>query len=174
MKTRKNSGRRRWLLLLDVVADDNSRASQHSPAKESVMGTSQDHFAAGGGLSLASGATKQRIVLVDDDALVRGSFESIVKKFGFELVGAFSDGEEIVKSIDNMNPKPDVIVLDERMPKMSGLEATKIIQTKYPQISIVFVSADETVKERARQAGAKIFLKKPVRVRDLVSALNIA
>jgi CheY-like chemotaxis protein len=115
---------------------------------------------------------KRKVVLVDDDALIRSSFQIIMTRFGFEILATMADGRELVDSIDKMNPKPDVIVMDERMPRMSGIEAAKIIRAKYPKISMVFVSADESAKEEAKRAGAKVFLKKPVRIGDLVYALN--
>lgn len=115
---------------------------------------------------------KKRVVIVDDDTLVRSIFARILSTHGFEIVASLSDGEAIIKSLDQMTMMPDIIVLDERMPKMSGVEASKIIRSKYPNISIVFVSADESAKERAKSAGANAFLFKPVNSKDLVFTLN--
>jgi two-component system, response regulator, stage 0 sporulation protein F len=117
---------------------------------------------------------KKRVVVVDDDPLVRSTFENIVKRLGFEILASMRDGQEIVDSIDGMKTKPDVIILDERMPRLTGIETAKIIHSKYPEISIVFVSADETARKGAKEAGAGIFLKKPITVGDLNFALNSA
>lgn len=115
---------------------------------------------------------KKRIALVDDDIFVRSMFETILASHGFDIVGSMSDGSEIVESIDKMDPIPDVILLDERMPRMSGVEACKIIHAKHPSITIVFLTADESVTERAKEAGASAFLFKPVSVAQLICAMN--
>jgi two-component system, response regulator PdtaR len=114
----------------------------------------------------------KRIIVVDDDHGIRNMLQNILKIKGFEVSASFSDGAELVELIDEVDPKPDVILLDERMPRMSGTEASQIIHERYPSISIVFVSADETAKERAKQTGAVAFLKKPVSVADLISLIN--
>jgi CheY-like chemotaxis protein len=120
------------------------------------------------------GLEKKRIVLVDDDSLVRSMFEKTLVAHGFDVVASMQDGDEIVNTIHRLNPLPDVILLDERMPRMSGVEACKIIHAKYPQISIIFVSADESAKQRSKDAGASGFLSKPVNLKDLLYALDSA
>ena len=114
----------------------------------------------------------RRIVVVDDDALIRTVFAKVLKISGYIVLATLADGNELVSSLNEMEPKPEVIILDERMPGMSGVEACKEIHSKYPFISVIFVSADETAKTRAKQAGARIFLAKPVVLSDLISAIN--
>jgi CheY-like chemotaxis protein len=118
------------------------------------------------------GLQKRRVALVDDDLLIRSIFEKILAAHGFEIVASLSDGEEIVRAIDQMDPKPDLILLDERMPRISGVEACRIIHSKYPEISIIFVTADESAKQRAKAVEASAFLSKPVKAKDLISTLN--
>jgi DNA-binding NarL/FixJ family response regulator len=116
---------------------------------------------------------KKRVVIVDDDELVRTIFQKILKMNDFEVLASLSDGQELVSALDKMNPKPEAILLDERMPRMSGIEASKMIHSKYPAISIIFVSADDSAKERAKEAGARIFVSKPITAHDLIRALSV-
>ncbi len=118
------------------------------------------------------GVQKKRVVIVDDDVFVRSMFEKILGTHGFDIVGSMSDGFEIVDSIDKLSPIPDIILLDERMPRMSGTEACGIIHARHPSISIIFVTADESAKERARGAGARAILFKPVSVSQLLHVIN--
>jgi two-component system response regulator (stage 0 sporulation protein F) len=118
------------------------------------------------------GVQKKRVVIVDDDVFVRYMFEKILGTHGFEIAGSMSDGFEIVDSIDKLSPMPDIIVLDERMPRMSGTEACGIIHARYPSISIIFVTADESAKERVRRAGARAILFKPVSASQLLEVIN--
>ena len=122
--------------------------------------------------SAVVGVLKKRLALVDDDLFVRSMFETVLASHGFDIVASMSDGSEIVESIDKMDPMPDIILLDERMPRMSGVEACKIIHAKHPLISIVFVTADESVTQRAKEAGARAFLFKPVSFSQLISLIN--
>ena len=58
------------------------------------------------------------------------------------------------------------------MPKMSGVEACKIIRHEYPGIAVVFVSADDSAEGRAMEAGAKAFLRKPISIPNLVLLIS--
>lgn len=133
----------------------------------------------GGGLgreksvqALKTAQRGKRVVVVDDDHGIRSMLQNLLRLKGFDVSASFSDGAELVALIDEINPRPDTILLDERMPRMSGVDACKVIHERYPSISIIFVSADDSARERAKQAGAVAFLKKPVSAADLISLIN--
>ena len=69
---------------------------------------------------------------------------------------------------------PDIILMDHRMPQMNGLEATKIILDSFPnsRIRIIFISADLSIKQKAMEAGAQLFLVKPVSIKQILSTLD--
>jgi CheY-like chemotaxis protein len=115
---------------------------------------------------------EKRVVIVDDEAGVRNMLRSLLKIKGYEVSASLSDGAELVDLLDEITPKPNVILLDERMPRMSGVGACKAIHSRHPEITIIFVSADDSAAEKARAAGAKAFLKKPVSVSELMSLLS--
>ncbi|MHB1908568.1 MAG: response regulator [Nitrososphaerales archaeon] len=113
---------------------------------------------------------KRQVAIVDDDPLIRTIFSKVLRMNGLEVVAAVADGADIVELIESS--KPNIILLDERMPRMSGVEACKIIHAKYPDIAVIFVSADQSVEQRALNAGAKAFLKKPVSSEKLIALVN--
>lgn len=73
-----------------------------------------------------------------------------------------------------MNPKPEIILMDYRMPVMDGIMATKELKRMDPSCRIIFLSADETAMEAALASGASAFKTKPVRIEELEdSMINI-
>ncbi|MGI0092324.1 MAG: response regulator [Nitrososphaerales archaeon] len=115
---------------------------------------------------------KKQIVLVDDELAIREMLQSMLRLRGFEILASLSDGTQVVDLMNEPVPKPDVILLDERMPRMSGIEACKAIHSINPKIPIIFISADESAKERVKEAGAMAFLQKPISIHELVFLLN--
>lgn len=117
-------------------------------------------------------ARKKKIVLVDDDPAVLKIYKSALARLGFDVLATMSDGLEIVETIGAMKEKPEVIILDERMPRMSGIDACKKIRSSHPEISVVFVSADSAAERGALAAGASRFLTKPVSISTLADAID--
>lgn len=87
-------------------------------------------------------------------------------------MGSAFDGAEAVKLFDRLNPRPDVLLMDYRMPIKDGVTATKEIRTIDPASKIIFLSADETAREHALKAGAISFLIKPVRFAQLLHTIT--
>ncbi len=107
------------------------------------------------------------IFIVDDEENLHGVYKALFELRGHKVIGSAFDGDEAVQLFLQLNPKPDVIIMDYRMPRMDGISATKMIQEISKKSKIVFISADETVREAALQAGADIFQVKPVRAAAL-------
>ena len=88
---------------------------------------------------------KIRIVMADDHDVVRLGISALLSTVeGFEVVGQGSDGEEAVAAVKKFNP--DVVILDLEMPKMSGVEAARIIKLKFPKTKILILSGFENEK----------------------------
>jgi DNA-binding NarL/FixJ family response regulator len=117
---------------------------------------------------------KTRIVIADDQALVRSGFRLIVDaRTDFEVVGEAEDGEQAVSLVEEL--EPDVILLDIRMPALDGIEATKKIVDSGSSTRILVLTTfdlDEYVYG-AIQAGASGFLLKDVRPNELVDAIRV-
>jgi len=112
------------------------------------------------------------ILIVDDDAFLHKVLDRILSIGGHTVVGHAYDGAEAVDLFNGFNPKPDIILMDHRMPVMNGASATREIKHIDPNTRILFISADETVKNEALDAGALGFLTKPIRSTELFAAIE--
>ena len=82
-------------------------------------------------------------MIVDDDGFLHTVFERMMKILGHSVVANTYNGQEAVEKYVSMNPKPDIIIMDQRMPVMNGIDATKEILRINPSALIIFVSADD-------------------------------
>ncbi|MFD9435967.1 response regulator [Streptomyces sp. NPDC060002] len=114
-----------------------------------------------------------RVVLADDQTLVRTGFRMILRSDGIEVVGEATNGSEAVDAV--RRTRPDVVLMDVRMPEMDGLEATRRILTGAPGeprvIILTTFDLDEYVYA-ALSAGASGFLLKDVTPEQLISAVR--
>jgi two-component system chemotaxis response regulator CheY len=112
------------------------------------------------------------IFIVDDDENLHRVYRSFFSMKGINVIGAAFDGSEAVKLFGTMNPRPDILLMDYRMPIKDGVSTTKEIRRMDPSSKIIFLSADETARDQALQAGAISFLIKPVRFAHLLQTIN--
>ncbi len=110
--------------------------------------------------------------VVEDDRQVLELYREILKTYGYELAGFALNGKEAVRMFEAMNPRPDVTIMDQRLPLMDGIEATKVIMRLDPDAKVLFVSADLSSREDALSSGAMDFIRKPFEVKDLLSHLK--
>lgn len=101
-----------------------------------------------------------RVLLADDHALVRAGIASLLKASGLEVVAQAGDGEEAILYARQL--RPDLILMDVRMPRRNGLEATRAIKAELPEIKVVMltVSDDEADLFEAIKSGAEGYLLK--------------
>jgi FixJ family two-component response regulator len=113
------------------------------------------------------------ISIVDDDEPVREAIESLLKSVGFKAE-VFASAEEFLNS-DHL-PETECLILDVRMPGMSGLELQRQLAAAGSRIPIIFITAhgDEEVQAQALKAGAVAFLRKPFSEEALLSAVQAA
>lgn len=112
------------------------------------------------------------ILVVDDDRAIQDLYETVLNLLGHRVAGQAFDGRRAVLMYGALQPHPDIVVLDHRMPVMSGLEAARAIRAQHPAARIIFVSADTSVKKEALDAGALAFLAKPFALSELSSILS--
>ncbi len=109
--------------------------------------------------------------IVDDEKLIRNSLVAVLQNAGYEVL-AFASGVEFLKSLPDLNP--DCVILDVRMPRMSGLAVLEILKQNHPQIPIIMMSgfADVSMAVRAMQSGASDFVEKPFQTNDLLDTIE--
>jgi len=117
--------------------------------------------------------TKRRAIVVEDEALIRMDIVESLREGGYDVVGEASNGEEAVALAREF--KPDVVVMDVKMPVMDGITAAEHIAKERlaPVVLLTAFSQTELV-ERARDAGAMAYVVKPFTPADLLPAVEIA
>ncbi len=113
-----------------------------------------------------------RVVVAEDEALIRMDVVATLQEAGYEVVGEAGDGEEAVRlAIELM---PDLMIMDIKMPKLDGISAAeKISEHKIPVVLLTAFSQADLVK-RAADAGAMAYVTKPFKPSDLLPAIQIA
>ena len=113
-----------------------------------------------------------RVVVVEDEALIRMDVVATLEEAGFEIVGEGTDGEEAISLAKEH--EPDLVVMDIKMPKLDGISAAeKIAELKIPVVLLTAFSQTELVS-RAAEAGAMAYVTKPFKPADLLPAIQIA
>jgi NarL family two-component system response regulator LiaR len=114
-----------------------------------------------------------RILIADDHPLLRQALKNVLEKQpDFEVVAEAVDGEEAVKIAGEL--KPDIVIMDISMPRLNGLEATKLIKMKYPEISVLVLTIHNDNEHilNILQAGAGGYLIKSVYGDEVIHAIR--
>ncbi|MBY9019380.1 MAG: response regulator, partial [Candidatus Lokiarchaeota archaeon] len=116
------------------------------------------------------------ILIVEDDHSLRLLYEKALSLNGYNVIGSAKDGEEAVKLYKDFKNKPDIILMDHRMPIKNGIEASKEILANSTENrpKIIFASADKTIKEIALSIGAFSFKDKPFSLEGLFKNIEKA
>ncbi|MEU6646024.1 response regulator [Saccharomonospora sp. NPDC046836] len=118
-------------------------------------------------------APQRRVLVAEDEALIRLDLVEMLREEGYEVVGEAGDGEEAIKLANDL--KPDLVILDVKMPKLDGIEAaSKITGDRVAPVVILTAFSQRDLVERARDAGTMAYLVKPFAKRDLVPAIELA
>lgn len=116
-----------------------------------------------------------RVMVVDDQAVVRSGLNAFLTAFDdLSLIGEAGNGREAVRMCDEL--KPQVIIMDLMMPEMDGVEATRLIHARHPEVAVIVLTSfpDEGLVQKALQAGAISFLMKNTVAEELVTAVRAA
>ena len=117
--------------------------------------------------------TKTRVVVAEDEVLIRLDLVEMLSEEGYDVVGQASDGEVAVALTTDL--RPDLVVMDVKMPKLDGISAAEQIASERiaPVVMLTAFSQRELV-DRASQAGAMAYVVKPFSKADLIPAIEIA
>jgi response regulator NasT len=120
-----------------------------------------------------AGEQRRRVLIAEDEALIRLDLAEMLVEEGYDVVGEAGDGETAVRLAEEL--KPDLVILDIKMPIMDGLAAAeKIAGARIAPVVILTAFSQRDLVERARSAGAMAYLVKPFQKSDLVPAIEMA
>jgi response regulator NasT len=114
-----------------------------------------------------------RVLVAEDEALIRLDLAEMLREEGYEIVGEAGDGQEAVDLAESL--RPDLVIMDVKMPRRDGIDAASEIASKrIAPIVILTAFSQRDLVERARDAGAMAYLVKPFSKADLLPAIEIA
>jgi AmiR/NasT family two-component response regulator len=116
---------------------------------------------------------KIRVVLADDEALIRMGLRTMLTEAGYQVVGEAGDGRRTLELIRKLDP--DLIFLDLKMPELDGLAVAQQVLAGGPRpIVILTAYGDRDYVERAKQLGVMAYLVKPIKEADLIPTIEMA
>jgi two-component system, response regulator PdtaR len=114
-----------------------------------------------------------RVLIAEDEALIRLDLREMLEEEGFDVVGEAADGEQAVALATKL--QPDLVICDVKMPKMDGIQAAaQITEARIAPVVMLTAFSQRDLIERARDAGAMAYLVKPFQKRDLLPAIEMA
>jgi len=114
-----------------------------------------------------------RAVIADDEPIIRLDLKTLLEEMGNEVVGEAADGQKALELARSL--KPDVVIMDIKMPVMDGLDAAKIIaDEKIAPVVLLTAYSQKDLIERAKEAGVFGYLVKPFQESDILPAIEIA
>ena len=116
---------------------------------------------------------KTRVLIAEDEALIRLDLKEMLEEEGYDVVGEVGDGQQAVDRAAEL--RPDLVILDIQMPVLDGLSAAEqIAADRIAPVIVLTAFSQRDLVERARDAGAMAYLVKPFNKNDLVPAIEVA
>ena len=114
-----------------------------------------------------------RLVIADDESLIRMNLKETLVGLGYLVVGEAGDGVSAINLAREL--RPDLVVMDIKMPKLDGIQAAGVLtQERIAPVLLLTAYSDRELVERAREAGVVAYLVKPFREADLLPAIEVA
>ena len=118
-------------------------------------------------------AIARRVLIAEDEALIRLDLKEMLEEEGYDVVGEAGDGETAVSLAEQL--RPDLVILDVKMPVMDGIAAAeRIAGARIAPVVILTAFSQRDLVERARAAGAMAYLVKPFQKKDLLPTIEMA
>ena len=117
--------------------------------------------------------TPKRVIVAEDESLIRIDVVETLRDHGFEVIAEAADGEKAVALAEEL--RPDLVVMDVKMPLMDGISAAEILtKKKIAPVGLLTAVSQRELVERASEAGALAYVVKPFTPSDLIPAIDIA
>ncbi|MGI9162464.1 MAG: ANTAR domain-containing response regulator [Mycobacterium sp.] len=126
------------------------------------------------GPSADTGAlTPRRVIIAEDEALIRLDLSEMLREEGYDVIGEAGDGQEAVDLAERL--KPDLVIMDVKMPRRDGIDAAAEIAAKrIAPVVVLTAFSQRDLVDKARDAGAMAYLVKPFSITDLIPAIELA
>ncbi len=116
---------------------------------------------------------RTRVIIADDESVIRADLREMLTNLGYLVVGEVGDGQSAVNLAREL--KPDVVIMDIKMPDLDGIEAARILtQEKVAPVLLLTAYSQRDLVDRAKEAGVVGYLVKPFREQEIVPAIDIA
>ncbi len=116
---------------------------------------------------------RTRVIIADDESVIRTDLREMLTNLGYLVVGEVGDGQSAVNLAREL--KPDVVIMDIKMPDLDGIEAARIMtQEKIAPVLLLTAYSQRDLVDRAKDAGVVYYLVKPFREQEIVPAIEIA
>lgn len=113
-----------------------------------------------------------KIMIVEDDPLIRQLYEQVLSEKGYQVICVAADGAEAVQLYQKLEEKPDLIILDFRMPKKNGLEVSQEILDYNSSTDILMISGDPLFDRKAVISSRVNLMQKPVNINALLQEIR--
>jgi FixJ family two-component response regulator len=110
--------------------------------------------------------------IVDDEKDVVRTFELLFQRRNIPLSFTALDGPIAIEKFKKAHPRPGVVIIDYRLPSMSGLQVMREVLAIEPSTKVIFVSGDDSIQQESVDSGAAVFLKKPTTIKTITDTVN--
>jgi FixJ family two-component response regulator len=117
-------------------------------------------------------AVNGSIAIVDDEKDVVRTFELLFQRRNIPLSFTALDGPAAIEKFKKANPRPGVVIIDHRLPSMSGLRVMREVLAIEPGTKVIFVSGEDSIRQESVEAGAAVFLKKPTSIKMITDTVT--
>ncbi len=116
---------------------------------------------------------RTRVIIADDESVIRTDLREMLTNLGYLVVGEVGDGQSAVNLAREL--KPDVVIMDIKMPDLDGIEAARVLtEEKIAPVLLLTAYSQRDLVDRAKEAGVVGYLVKPFREQEIVPAIDIA
>jgi len=112
------------------------------------------------------------IMIVEDEEFLQELYREVLTLRGFEILATAANGEQAVSKFRDSSPRPQLVLMDHRMPGKNGIEAMREILAIDPGVQVVFLTADYSVAKQAMAEGAAGYISKPFQMEALLNAVD--
>ncbi|MBM4464069.1 MAG: response regulator [Chloroflexi bacterium] len=116
---------------------------------------------------------RTRVIIADDESIIRMDLREMLTSLGYLVIGEVGDGRSAVNLAREL--RPDVVIMDIKMPDMDGIDAAKILtEERIAPVLLLTAYSQQELIERAKEAGVVGYIVKPFRESDLAPAIEVA